>query len=323
MQTIYCNSKKLRVLMIGLVTALTLVITNVVPTFAYSNGAYLVSRTTSYANPETGQTQDGGTNVALGDSMCASIVDTQVLVEVVNGKYYVTLGLGLMSNISNIRISVQNSSGGSYSQVGTTLTGSCQRDGDTCNHYRFEVSNPDLYISPTFFVAPMGRDVTFFIKLNMSSMTSGTGNFLSEMVPATTADVVTDTSAGQSNTSSSEKSAGLPDATTDKEAHAQSENETETAVATSQLDGETADAAESNAEATQTAQISAEEMLQKTQGLSIHKVSDSDQSNEKIKNDSQQKTHASNTVMWVVGIVAVVVVVGAGTWIYKRRKRED
>ena len=32
-----------------------------VPVYAMEDGAYTVGRTTSYANPETGQTVDGGT----------------------------------------------------------------------------------------------------------------------------------------------------------------------------------------------------------------------------------------------------------------------
>lgn len=149
--------------------------------FALDDGAYLVSRTTSYANPETGKTVDGGTDIALGDSMCASIVDDKALVEKVGSKYYVTLGLGLMSNISNVRMQVQTSGGG-YKTVTLTKTGSCERDGDTCNHYRFQVDDPSKLISPIFYVDPMGRDVQFFVKLNMGSATKGTGNFAAQMV---------------------------------------------------------------------------------------------------------------------------------------------
>lgn len=149
--------------------------------FALDDGAYLVSRTTSYANPETGKTVDGGTDIALGDSMCASIVDDTVLVEKVGNKYYVTMGLGLMSNIKNVRMQVQTA-GGSYKSVPVTKTGSCQRDGDTCNHYRFQVDDPSKLISPIFYVDPMGRDVQFFVKLNMGSARKGTGNFKAEMV---------------------------------------------------------------------------------------------------------------------------------------------
>lgn len=151
---------------------------------ALNDGAYLVSRTTSYANPETGKTVDGGTDIALGDSMCASIVDDKVLVEKVGNKYYVTLGLGLASNVSNVRMQVQGSNG-KYKNVSVTKTGSCTRNDDTCNHYRFQVDDPSNYISPIFYVDPMGRDVQFFVKLNMGSATKGTGNFKAEMVKST------------------------------------------------------------------------------------------------------------------------------------------
>lgn len=166
------------------------------PIVALEDGAYTVSRTTSYPNPETGQTADGGTNIALGDSMCSSIVENHVLVEQVNGKTYVTIGIGLMSNVSNVRIQVQTSAGGGYQSVGLTPTGSSTKDGDTCNHYRFEVVSPDLYISPILYVTPMGRDVQFFIKLNTGSATPGTGVFHSLMVtsqPETTKEAVVET----------------------------------------------------------------------------------------------------------------------------------
>lgn len=36
------------------------------PVSALNDGAYLVSRSTSYTNPLTGKTEDGGENIALG-----------------------------------------------------------------------------------------------------------------------------------------------------------------------------------------------------------------------------------------------------------------
>ncbi len=154
-----------------------------IPVYAVEDGAYTVGRTTSYVNPQTGETVDGGTNIALGDSMCASIVEQTALVEQYQGKTYVTLGLGLMSNISSVRIQIQGADG-SYRDAALTQTGSCSRDGDTCNHYRFEVDSADNYISPVLYVTPMGRDVQFFVKLDMGSASAGTGNFVSEMIPA-------------------------------------------------------------------------------------------------------------------------------------------
>lgn len=152
------------------------------PVHALSDGAYLVSRSTSYTNPLTGQTEDGGENIALGESMVSNIVESQLLVEQTNGKYYITVGLGLASNVSNIRFKVMNSSG-SMSSVSATKTGSSSANGDTVNHYRLQVSSLDLYISPIMYVNPMGRDVQFFIKPNISSAIMGTGIYSSQMIP--------------------------------------------------------------------------------------------------------------------------------------------
>ena len=166
-----------------LLTALSLVLLLSVPftSFAMEDGAYTVSRTTSYANPETGKTVDGGTNIALGDSMCESLVEDKLLVEQSNGKTYVTIGLGMMSNVSKVGIQIQGDDG-EFRDVEYTQTGSCQRMDDTCNHYRFEVDSAENLISPIVFVDPMGRDVQFFVKLDMTTAEPGTGNFVSEMI---------------------------------------------------------------------------------------------------------------------------------------------
>lgn len=154
---------------------------------ALEDGAYLVNRTTSYANPETGETVDGGTNIALGDSMSESIVEESVLVEQSEGKTYVTLGIGMMSNISDVKIQIQ-AEDKSYHDAEITETGSHEHKGDTCKHFRFAVDSLENYISPILFVEPMGRNVQFFVKLNMDSAKAGTGNFLSEMVQTESAE---------------------------------------------------------------------------------------------------------------------------------------
>lgn len=149
---------------------------------ALEDGAYTVGRQTSYVNPETGNTVDGGTNIALDDSMCASIVEDNLLVEQTNGKTYITIVLGLMSNIENVRIQIRDQNG-TYHDAKLTMTGSCQRNGDTCNHYRFEAYSADETISPIIYVTPMDRDVQFFVMPDTDSAKSGTGNFVSEMIP--------------------------------------------------------------------------------------------------------------------------------------------
>ena len=170
------------------------------PVSALNDGAYLVSRSTSYTNPLTGKTEDGGENIALGESMVSNIVESQLLVEQINGKYYITVGLGLASNVSNVRFKVMTSSG-SMSSVSATKTGSSSANGDTVNHYRLQVSSLELYISPIMYVNPMGRDVQFFIKPNISSAIAGTGIYNSQMIPQNT-----ETSTSQNTQTNTSKS---------------------------------------------------------------------------------------------------------------------
>lgn len=169
-----------------LITAI-LVLINIKVTFALDDGAYLIGRSTSYVNPLTGSTEDGGTNITLGESMISSIVENDLLLEQTNGKYYITIGLGLASNITDVRFKLMDSTG-SFSSVNATKTGSSSANGDTVNHYRIEVSSLNDYISPIIYVTPMGRDVQFFIKLNQDSITPGTGIYVSKMVPNITND---------------------------------------------------------------------------------------------------------------------------------------
>ena len=175
---------QIKKVILTLVTIL-LVVTSYKPTFALDDGAYLIGRSTSYVNPLTGQTEDGGTNITLGESMVNNIVESNLLLEQINGKYYITIGIGLASNISNVKFKIMNNSG-AFSDVSATKTGSSYANGDTVDHYRIQVNSLDVYISPMMYVNPMGRDVQFFIKLDRGSITPGTGVYNSQMIPAAT-----------------------------------------------------------------------------------------------------------------------------------------
>ena len=178
--------------------AILLVVTSYKPTFALDDGAYLIGRSTSYVNPLTGQTEDGGTNITLGESMVNNIVESNLLLEQINSKYYITIGIGLASNISNVKFKIMNNSG-AFSNVSATKTGSSYANGDTVDHYRIQVNSLDVYISPMMYVNPMGRDVQFFIKLDTGSIISGTGVYNSQMIPTVTNSQTNSTTSSTNN----------------------------------------------------------------------------------------------------------------------------
>lgn len=177
--------------------------------FALDNGAYLVSTTTSYANPATGKTADGGSNMALGESMCRSVIGTQALLEVEDGRYYVTLRVNLMSNLSSVSFEVQNA-GGSYQAAASKVMASNSK-ADTAD-YRFEMSDLSKYISPSMYVTPMGRSVKFYVKLDTSSMQAGSGDFVQTVKQASAAESTPAASEAAASSSSSSASSNASSA---------------------------------------------------------------------------------------------------------------
>ncbi|MDR2671691.1 MAG: hypothetical protein LBC26_08240, partial [Oscillospiraceae bacterium] len=146
------------------------------PARAAADGSYLAATLTHYLNPDTGRTDDGGTqNAALGEGMCRSVVYEKALVEIQDGRCFVTVRLQLMSNMRDFRLSVQQAPGGAYAAVTPAVM---QEDiaRDTAD-YRFEIPALDSYLCWAMYVVPMGRDVKFYMNLD-TALAEGTGDFV-------------------------------------------------------------------------------------------------------------------------------------------------
>lgn len=144
---------------------------------ALEDGTYKVSNSTSYANPDSGKTDDGGSNMEIGDAMARSMTQQLMLYEMKDEKQYLTIRIGLQSYSRDIRISVQgekNKATG-YQPVPFDVVRE-NKDTDTAE-YRFEVESLDLRVRITFFVGPMNRDVIFFITPDPDSVKSDNGAF--------------------------------------------------------------------------------------------------------------------------------------------------
>ena len=275
------------------------------PVHALNDGAYLVGRSTSYTNPLTGQTEDGGENIALGESMVSNIVESQLLVEQTNGKYYITVGLGLASNVSNVRFKVMNSSG-SMSSVSATKTGSSSANGDTVNHYRLQVSSLDLYISPIMYVNPMGRDVQFFIKPNISSAIAGTGIYSSQMIP-------------QESTSTSSQNE-QENTTTSDSSNQEETKETNTVIETKPTEETPKE------ESTTVGTITKESLMSNATGLSNHLINSKGKVDKNLKlttknlkkNIKEEKT-TKNYYPLFIG-VGIVIILGGIIYVKKIKK---
>lgn len=289
--------KKKGIVVLSMILVAVFSFINTATVYAYDDGAYVVTRTASYVNPDTGLTYYGDTGNATGENMVSKIMASDVMVEISNGHIYVTIGLGMYSAISNVRIQVQDVSGGAFRQVSYTTTGSSTMNGDTCMHYRFEVSNPNLIISPKFTVDGMGKELEFYVLLNMSSMKEGTSIY--------TSGIINNEDTSTSVPSSSTSSWNTVESSDDTQTQTTEEQSSETS-----LEEDTIDFSEKEAEIDE---LLAEDsdLLLKAKGLSTHYIMKKSTSTTTIKN-------TSSYIYW--GVLGTVVILLAGGYLYRKKK---
>lgn len=285
--------------------------TTAMPIYAYEDGAYLVSLTTTYEDPRTGQPADGGTQVALGNSMAQSIVETQGLVEYDQGVSYMTIGIGLASNISNVRILVNDQ------QVSASISGTSASNGDTVNHYRFK-AQPGSLVSFILYVAPMGRDVQFFVQTG-TSLTKGTGIYYSAVQERINQKVASELAKQQEEAIKAEEAKKAEESTQQevKEDTTKATADSSTKETTTNENKETSEesSTEKKEDTTdtdknnETTTVSAQDLLESVTGLSKHIVSTT-------KSDTSMKV----MILVPIGIGVIVIVGVCGYFGYKKFK---
>lgn len=138
--------------------------------FAMENGIYEVDTKTYYLNPDTGKTDDGGTaNIELGEGMCRSAIYEKATLEKNAEGISLNMRMLLYSNLSNIRIAVQNEKNGEYTDIKySVIKESASNDSA---ELKFNMPKEDSLIRIKMYVEPMGRDVCFYMSCNTENMT--------------------------------------------------------------------------------------------------------------------------------------------------------
>ena len=174
-----------------------------------SVGPHLAKISGSYLNPETGKTEDGGTqNASIGEGMVDGVVTpsdinggidsvfgkpkpgeehfADCMVEKTrDGKYFATVRLYLMNYIKFDKengpfIDVRQKDG-KYERVKYTVTKSeSKKDGPSYNDFRFEIPSPNAYAKVSMFVVPMSRPVNYFLVIDSTEVKDGHGDFVYE-----------------------------------------------------------------------------------------------------------------------------------------------
>lgn len=154
------------------------------------DGAYLIKADTSYVNPDTGKTASGGEDSPMGKIMCDRYVGKDMLLEKAGNKVYVTFSMTGAKELKNFKVEIVDKNG-KFRAADFKVTGE-NADKDEAQ-YRVELKPDDRYISPSFMVQIMKKQIQFFITPNTAGAVEGNGNFLSEMVPKPTQAVTPET----------------------------------------------------------------------------------------------------------------------------------
>lgn len=168
------RSKNLRRTWICLISVFMVMALSLSFSFAESAGTYTTSVSPQYRNPLTGAIEDSGgdSKEDLGQSMAQSTVSSVGLVEIdASGNVYATYRINNASAMSSISFST--SAGGVFYGVSAVNTNTVGNSAD----YRIKVPYAGAPVKCAIYIAPMGREVIFF--MTSAGLTPGQGDFVS------------------------------------------------------------------------------------------------------------------------------------------------
>lgn len=223
--------KKLISTVMGLLCSGILVISGDFSAKALDNGIYTAKCTSYYVHPVTGVVEDRGgiESEGIGQPMTDSATYPTALIEVdPNGNTYATVRLSLMDNIENVSFKVQADGNAPFNDVDYDIMQENLDDNTT--DFRMQVPSENCYLRATFYVAPMRRDVVYYI--GFSDLQPGSADFVTSVEVTAPTDKATENSSDTTTTASGDNKATTTTTTaktTTTTAVSKTENKTTTA----------------------------------------------------------------------------------------------
>ena len=133
---------------------------------ANGDGVYTLSVNRYFLDPQTGLSGWGTSeNEAIGQGMVESAVSGTGMLEIVNGRYYLTIRIILAASVSNVSFGIRTAGASDY----TGLSAYCSQDNTAANNtidYCMEIPDLTSTVAGYMHVDKMGTDVVFFTTLN-------------------------------------------------------------------------------------------------------------------------------------------------------------
>lgn len=308
----------------ALLCAALLAGTAAVNAMALQTGAYTGSVTTSYYNPDTGNVDDGGTsNAALGEGMCRSATAKTGLVEIDgDGNVWVTIRLQLQSSCSNVAFYTRTGYD-SYSKVSYTIT--AEDSGNDSIDYRFVIPSAGTYIKATMYVTPMGRDVLWYLWVDTSTLTSGSGDFvvsidLSESAAPTETEAPAETAApAETETPDETPTPAETESPAETAQPAAAEQTAEPAAAESPQETTEPVSTDEDDEADVSSNVSSAAPVEADEADETDEAASSSGSADEAENADEESPAVSGAVIAVIVVIAAAAAVGAVCCVKRKR----
>lgn len=140
--------------------------TTAFPVQAASGNVYTCTVHPCYAHPVTGEIEDSGgeASYATGQGMVDGVVYTTGILELTDsGEYYLTVRFSLMDQTSGHSFWVQNVGDSGWATPAVGVTGNGTDDNGTTADICIQVPGENCVVRCSMYVAPMGRDVVFYL----------------------------------------------------------------------------------------------------------------------------------------------------------------
>ena len=136
---------------------------------AEGDGVYTVNVNRYFLDPQTGLSGWGNSeNEAIGQGMVESAVSGTGLLEVVDGRYYLTIRIILAGSVTNVSFGARNNGASDFAG----LAAYCTQDNTASNNtidYCMEIPDTSCTVAGFMYVEKMGTDVVFFATLSGSA----------------------------------------------------------------------------------------------------------------------------------------------------------
>ncbi len=153
-----------------LTLALSVILVLSLSGYAYSTEMATVHA--HYSHPLSGMIEDAGNNAGIGQGMVENVTHSTALFEEIHGQYYACIRMNMVEYLDDVNFAVQDGGEGDFYALNYQVV---QKNEESVD-YRFVLPSKDAVVRVSCFIAPMNRNVIYY--LSFSDFIAGNSDFI-------------------------------------------------------------------------------------------------------------------------------------------------